>query len=97
MQSERYFGLKYENNGETVENARVIFYVPSPLHPRKNSEVRFALRNREIFRTFEQGDVLIFTKAPQGSREQCWCTVRRVPRDSAEAASYPERFSWIAE
>lgn len=97
MQSERYFGLKYENNGETVENARVIFYVPSPLHPRKNSEVRFALRNREIFRTFEQGDVLIFTQAPQGSREECWCTVRRVPRDSAEAASYPERFSWIAE
>lgn len=97
MQSERYFGLKYENSGEIVENARVIFYVPSPLHPRKNSEVRFALRNREIFGTFEQGDVLIFTQAPQSGREQYLYTVKRIPHDSAEAASYPERFAWIVE
>lgn len=97
MQSERYFGLKYENNGEIVENARVIFYVPSPLHPRKNSEVRFALRNREIFGTFEQGDVLIFTQAPQNSPGQYLYTIKRVPRNSADAASYPERFAWIVE
>lgn len=97
MQSERYLGLKYENTGEVVENARVIFYVPSPLHPRKNSEVRFALRNREIFGTFEQGDVLIFTQVPQSGREQYLYTVKRVPHDSAEAASYSERFAWIVE
>ncbi len=97
MQSERYFTLKYENSGKIVENARIIFYVPSPLHPRKNSEVRFALRNREIFGTFEQGDVLIFTQAPQSSREQYVYTVKRVPHDSAEADSYPERFGWIVE
>lgn len=97
MQSERYFSLKYENSGEIVENARVIFYVPSPLHPRKNSEVRFALRNREIFGTFEQGDVLIFTQVPQSGHEQYLYTVKRVPRDSAEATSYPERFAWIVE
>lgn len=97
MQSERYFGLKYENTGEVVENARVIFYVPSPLHPRKNSEVRFALRNREIFGTFEQGDVLVFTQVLPSSREQYLCTVKRIPHDSAEAASYPERFAWIVE
>ncbi|MBR5157301.1 MAG: phospholipase D family protein [Clostridia bacterium] len=97
MQSERYFGLKYENNGEIVENARVIFYVPSPIHPRKNSEVRFALRNREIFGTFEQGDVLIFTQAPQSSRGQYLYTVKRIPHNSVDAASYPERFAWIVE
>lgn len=96
-QSERYFGLKYENNGQILENARVIFYVPSPAHPRKNSEVRFALRNREIFRTFRQGDVLVFTQAPQSISGQYFCTVKWVPGDSTEAASYPERFAWIAE
>lgn len=97
MQSERYFDLKYENSGEIVENARVIFYAPSPLHPRKNSEVRFALRNREIFGTFKQGDVLIFTQVPQSGDEQYLYTVKRIPRDSTEVASYPERFAWIVE
>lgn len=97
MQSERYFNLKYENSGEIVENARVIFYVPSPLHPRKNSEVRFALRNRDIFRTFEQGDALVFTQAPQQMQEQYIFTVKRIPCSSSEISAYPERFAWIVE
>lgn len=97
MQSERYFNLKYENSGEIVENARVIFYVPSPLHPRKNSEVRFALRNRDIFGTFEQGDVLVFTQAPQSMQGQYAYTVARVSRSSSEISAYPERFAWIVE
>lgn len=97
MQSERYFKVKYENSGEVVENARVIFYVPAPFHPRKNSEVRFALRNREIFKTFQKGDVLLFKRAPRSCREQYLCTVTRIPHDSAEAAQYPGRFAWIAE
>lgn len=97
MQSERYFKLRYENSGEIVENARVIFYVPAFFHPRKNSEVRFALRNREIFRSFEQDDVLVFTQAPRSKQGQYICTVKRIPHDSSEANAYPKRFAWIVE
>lgn len=97
MQSERYFNLKYENSGEIVENARVIFYVPSPEHPRKNSEVRFALRNRAIFNTFEQDDVLVFTQAPRSGRGQYVCTVKRIAHDSPDGGAYPGRFAWIAK
>lgn len=97
MQSEHYFAIKYENNGEIIENARVIFYVPAPFHPRKNSEVRFALRNREIFKTFEQGDVLVFSQAAKEDRGKYLYTVKRIPHDSAEAAVYSERFAWIDE
>lgn len=97
MQSERYFNLRYENTNAIVENARVILYEPSPLHPRKNSEVRFAIRNREIFGTFEQGDVLVFTKVQQNTQGQFIYTVKHIPHDSPDAGAYPERFAWIVE
>lgn len=97
MQSERYFDIKYENSGEIVENARIIFYVPSPIHPRKNSEVRFALRNREIFGSFKQGDVLVFTQVAQSERGQYRYTVKRIPNNSSDANAFPERFAWIVE
>ena len=97
MQSERYFNLRYLNSNEIVENARVIFYEPSPLHPRKNSELRFALRNRNIFSKFEQGDVLIFTQAPKSTQGQYVLIVERIPHDSPRINFYPERFAWIVE
>ena len=96
-QSERYFNIQYENSGEVVENARVIFYVPSPQAPRKNSELRFAIRNREIFKTFEQGDILIFSLAPQNKYSPFLFTVKRIPRDDPDASNYTERFSWISD
>lgn len=97
LQSERFFNVRYENTGEIVENARIIFYVPSPMHPRKNSEVRFALRSRNIFLKFEQDDVLIFTQAPQSEHGKYFYTVERIPHDSPAADNYPSRFAWIAE
>lgn len=97
MQSERFFHLKYENSGEIVKNARVIFYVPSPEHPRKNSEVRFALRNRKIFDEFEQNDVLVFAQAPESKREQYAYTVKRIAHSSPDRGAYPDRFAWIVE
>lgn len=97
MQSERYFNLKYENSGEIVENARVIFYVPSPEHPRKNSEVRFALRNRNIFGEFQQNDVLVFTQAPKSKRGQYAYMVKRIAQNSLDRGSYSKRFDWIVE
>lgn len=96
MQSERYFNLLYENTGELVENARVIFYEPAPEHKRKNSEVRFALRNRGIFDTFRKDDVLVFTQAPKGE-ERYLCAMKWVRADSPEAERYLGRFGWIQE
>lgn len=96
MQSERYFNLLYENTGELVENARVIFYEPAPEHKRKNSEVRFALRNRGIFDTFRKDNVLVFTQAPKGE-ERYLCSMKRVSVDSPEIEEYAGRFGWIQE
>lgn len=93
VQSERYFNVKYENTDELIENARIIFYVPSPQAPRKNSEVRFALRKRSVFSTLEQDDILVFTPAPKNS--DYICTIRRVPHDSAESDKYTARFGWL--
>lgn len=97
MQSERYFSLKYENTGAVTDNARVIFYVPAATHARKNSEVRFAMRNRAIFNTFEKDDVLVFTLAPQSEQGQYYCSVRRIPHGDAEADKYPGRCGWISK
>ena len=97
MQSERYFSLLYENTGDVVENARVIFYEPAPGHKRKNSEVRFALRNRGIFDTFSKDDVLVFTQAPQSEQGQYLCSMKRVSVDSPEIEEYAGRFGWIQE
>lgn len=97
MQSERYFSIKYENTGEIVENARVIFYVPSPHAPRKNSEVRFALRNRGIFQNFRQGDILMFSQVQENTQGQYIFTVKHIACDSTDASAYPDRFAWIVE
>ena len=97
MQSERYFNILFENTGEVTENARVIFYVPSPQAPRRNSELRFAIRNREIFKTFGKGDVLIFSKVPKSNQGQYVFSLRRIPQDSPDAGEYSKRFAWITE
>lgn len=97
MQSERYFNLLYENTDEVVENARVIFYEPAPGHKRKNSEVRFALRNRGIFDAFGKDDVLVFTQAPRGDQGRYLCTMEWVSVDSPEMDRYPGRFGWIQQ
>ncbi len=95
MQSERYFNLLYENTGVIVENARIIFYEPAPGHKRKNSELRFALRNRGIFGTFGQNDVLVFTQAPQNKQGEYAYAVKRIAQDDPGMSGYPKRFAWI--
>ena len=95
LQSERFMNVKFENTGEIIENACVIFYVPSPQAPRKNSEVRFALRSRRIFASFRQDDVPVFTSAPRGAQGQYACSLRIVPGDSADTEDFPARFGWL--
>ncbi len=62
-QYERLFPVSY-SDGNTVKTlkARVIHYVPGKDHARSNAEVRFTLHNRDILKTLEKGDVLVFTR-----------------------------------
>lgn len=45
-----------------VEGARVILYVPAEGHARRNPEMRFTFRNRDILAEVDEGDVLVFSR-----------------------------------
>ena len=97
LQSEKFFNILYENTNTLVKNARVIFYQPAPNHRRQNNELRFALRNREIFNTFSANDVLVFSKAPKGKQKEYDYSIKLVPHTSSEIASFDEKYDWIIE
>jgi hypothetical protein len=61
-EEDRWFPATFRDGGfeKRVENARVVFYVPAQAHRRKNNEVRFTFRDREILNRLSEDDVLVF-------------------------------------
>jgi HKD family nuclease len=65
-QAEVYFDVIVVDKSGTkkrADNVRAIHYVPAPDHPRPNEELRFTFRNREIFDSLSQGEIVEFRRA----------------------------------
>ncbi len=45
-----------------VDTARVVLYVPAANHSRRNPEMRFTFRDRDILERLSEGDVLVFRR-----------------------------------
>ena len=58
------FPLTYLNGEKEIEvpGARAMLYVPAEGHKRRNPELRFTFRNREILEEIDEGDFLVFTR-----------------------------------
>lgn len=58
------FPLTYLNGEKEIEvpGARAMLYVPAQGHKRRNPELRFTFRNREILEEVDEGDILVFTR-----------------------------------
>lgn len=84
-QSARIIPLTFKDAGwERQCEARVILYEPALNHPRRNSEVRFTFRDREILARLSAGDYLVFENTG---------TVIVVSRQSP--GSFPKPWNWL--
>ena len=67
-QRHREFSLTYIDGDEEIEvdTARVVLYVPGAEHARRNPEMRFTFRDRDILEALNEADVLEFRRGRGG-------------------------------
>jgi hypothetical protein len=91
-QSHREFSLTYRDGGsdKTVATGRVILYEPAATHKRRNAEVRFTFRDRDILTSLSKDQVLLFTRSEEG------IVVERLPAGwRPEGLAKPARYGLV--
>lgn len=87
-QADIFFDVKYiDKNGveQIVKDARAIYYIPAPHHPRPNQEIRFTFRNKEILRNLTAGDILEFRRT---SNSTIWFVITQLNEEDPRYRRY---------
>ncbi len=77
-QSEVFLNVLFKGaNGQNlyIENARAIFYVPAPDHPRQNIDFRFTFRSKEVSEVLSAEDILEFKRSDEPA---IWFVIRQI-------------------
>lgn len=82
-QRDAFFDVEYHQPNKVptlVKGARVVWYEPSPDHPRKNPDLRFTFKNKDVLASLAIGDVLEFIQTAVNSPA---LMIKRIPASAA--------------